>query len=324
MVTPQYTSLEEKQRVFAKRYCIITTPSEFKNWYEEHKIRKDVKHIFRGIKEASYKNFTSAQRYYFQHDYKNCSPKELIAAQINALRLNRQQLLQRYCYSFGIPCSDLFLLSFAQHHGGISPLLDFSRAVNTALFFMTHHVEFPNYGEGTYEKEHILNYMSMYYILRDSPMTPNICEIYGKMIRKYKNEIQINEKTTAQYWQKKINAEGKKLSAYQNLSSQFAGVPIVVEESKVVFWVDGYEFVGKINDCNLNLAAQQGCFVYHDEGILPLENELCCVDIHKSLVPFIREEILQEFFTEQTMFPNADVLVANALKEASAQVFKLI
>lgn len=322
MLTPQYTSLEEKQKVFDKRYCVITTVSEFEDWYEEHKIRKDVKHIFRGVKEASYKNYTSAQRYYFQHDYKDCSLKDLVAAQITALRLNRQQLFQRYCYSFGVPCSDLFLLSFAQHHGGISPLLDFSPIVNTALFFMTHHAQFPNCGVGTSETEHISNYMSIYFLPRHSQNIPSISALFATLIKPYKSHIQITKNTPYTYWKKKIDEEGATSFSYENLNNQWPTIPIIIDESETWLNIDGNKYIGKVHESNLHLIAQQGCFVFHNNGVFPLEDDLYCVDIHKSLVPYIQKEILQEFFTEQTMFPNSDVLVANALEEASAQVIK--
>ena len=219
MKIPNYISLEEKCNVFKNRYRVITTTTDFLQWHEEHKIRRDYHHIFRGVKDASFKNYTSAQRYYFRSDLRESSPQDLVQEQLNTLRKSNGELLARYCDNFGIPCSDLFLLSFAQHYGGISPLLDFSPVEKTALFFMTWGTETPLLGEGSSNAEDLKNYMSIYYLPKRPKSIPNIASMLSSTIDVMRPIITITEETPFSYWQKMIDNDSLKLLNSVSLSS---------------------------------------------------------------------------------------------------------
>lgn len=166
MKLEQYVSIAEKEGTFRhhvenRHYEIIVTPNDFDNWYAEMIQLKD--RIYRGVNEAKYKNFTSVQRLFITHELLNYNIEDVIIEQINNLRSANNHLLEKYCAALGIPCSDLFIMSMAQHHkGSISPLLDFSTDVNTALYFMQKGAEFVANGVGIGDGNSVENYMSIY------------------------------------------------------------------------------------------------------------------------------------------------------------------
>ena len=79
---------------------------------------------------------------------------------------------------------------------------------------------------------------------------------------------------------------------------------------------------------NLNITAQKGCFVYHNKDIQPFEEELYCVDIHKSLVPFVKKNYLtvnaqndiKDTISTHTIYPDAEDVVEEALNDALSQL----
>ena len=136
-----YQSIQEKEKIFFERYTRISTQEQLDSWLVKMSMRK---YIFRGLKEAKYKNLSSAQRYYMEHNLAELKVTigDLIEKQIEVLGGRNKKgvlrnLLKRYYQSLGVMPNDFLYLSFAQHYGGVSPLIDFTRNYKKAFFFMT-------------------------------------------------------------------------------------------------------------------------------------------------------------------------------------------
>lgn len=99
---PEYASLEEKQQFFAKgtveQPWVVNTPEEFDKLYG-FLVQKYVEDIetgrncifYRGINEAKYQTFTSAQRHWLWNDWEDSSKKgfvEYIATELWHVRKN--------------------------------------------------------------------------------------------------------------------------------------------------------------------------------------------------------------------------------------------
>ena len=65
MKLEQYTSLEEKEKIFRGKYKRINSANEFDKWFSGNHGK-----YFRGINEATYKNYTSAQRLFITNNLK--------------------------------------------------------------------------------------------------------------------------------------------------------------------------------------------------------------------------------------------------------------
>lgn len=280
MKLPQYKSINDKEISFPDRYRRIDNVQTLNSWLEEISeatAKSEEKalgeYIFRGIKEAKYKNYTSAQRKYIVHDLvrSNATLADFIKMQIEALKGTEtgsgveektgvyRNLLPRYYKSLGVEDNDFLYLSFSQHYGGISPLIDFSRNIKKAFHFMTDGVKFQDEGG-----DDIDNYSSIYYL----------------KVETFKQHISNNENVDFK----------KKLEFSRELSTTM----VIVDKALYVEEKDGR--INVISFSNPNIVLQEGCFVYYynaEDEFEPLEKELYCVDIHKSLAPHIQSEIMK-------------------------------
>lgn len=333
MKIPEYISLEEKgydlnvttpiQR-FDNYQCIVDVDS-FDKWYRTHKGTSNI--FFRGVKEAKYKNFTSAQRLYYKNDYLSVGPYDLVKAHIEEMRKVRNGILPAYCESMNMPCTDLFLLSCSQHHkNGISPLLDFTSNLNTALFFMCNDAQTPIGGSGVNHSMDINNFVSLYTTnpLNGYVSLQSLCNALIKAI---------TQEAAQQLSDKEIDLSNllKHKKAQRELADIFNGCvvkfftyssiravlyetydykPILIENRPLKIKLNDYEVNTKLIISNLNIVAQQGCFLYHDYGIAPLEKGITCVDIHKSLIPYIVNKYLKaNNINKYSLFPTEDNIV---------------
>ena len=259
MEITNYKSLEEKRAVFSNRYKVINTLSDFISWYDVIINEKKQKKMFRGQHEAKFKNYTSAQRRYMSNDLatSGVSLKTLIQTQIDKLAGLKpkykggvhKNLLRRYYDSLGVIPNDLLFLSFAQHYYGISPLLDFTRNLNVAFYFMTADAAFPSNGGNDID-----NYVSVYYL----PVEGYKQEITGKIDKE--NIIDI--------------------FSFDKMSESS---PMIITDKKITIRKNKTEINYFVSFSNLNIITQEGGFVFYfnkdkSKELLPLEQELYCVD----------------------------------------------
>lgn len=174
MKLEQYSSLHEKALIFKNKYKKIDSCEAFDRWFSGNHGK-----YFRGIKEAKYKNYTSAQRLFITHDLHihNVSVIDLVKEQVKSLRIVRGGLLNSYYSSLlYFEPSDLLLLSYAQHQKkGIAPLLDFTLDRRVALFFMSDGCDFSSCGSSAMDNDSaslsIENYSSLYYLTGRNKLT---------------------------------------------------------------------------------------------------------------------------------------------------------
>ena len=106
-------------------YSKIETLPDFQNFVASIG-SKD--YLFRGLNDASFKQYSSIQRFWNQYDL-----EQHFAPFVNASIQKAAPIFQHY---FGInPHSELTILSFLQHYGYPTPLLDFTTSLDIALFF---------------------------------------------------------------------------------------------------------------------------------------------------------------------------------------------
>lgn len=336
MKLAQYTSIAEKESVFRNKerhmlYDRIVSPNDFDNWYAEMLQIKD--RIYRGVNEASYKNYTSAQRLYFIRELLNYDIVDVISEQIDNLRSANNHLMEKYCDALGIPCSDLFIMSMAQHHkDSISPLIDFSTDVNTALYFMQKGAKFPDYGIGIGGGNDIENYMSIYTVpisyfksVEDDLafrtwILDGLCNTDVVTIDKSHSQTTIDlidrERQYESLILEEINNYILEEFSLENLVNSTTNyfIPLKAE-------IPHKNISIKLTSCNLNMVAQDGCFIFHNKGIDPLEENLSCVDIHKSLIPYIvKKYLLPNSKTDEAMFPVVDQITSASLFDALANL----
>ena len=274
-----YKSLSEKEKIFKSNgYSKIDTVAEFDRWYESFpKIDK----IYRGVNEAKFKIYTSAQRSYITNDLQTSGKmvENIIEEELNQIKTVDDNLLKKYFDLLGVVDYDLIYLSFLQHYSGISPLIDFSVDIDKSLFFMQDGLFFSKSGD-----EEISNYASLYYM--ESKDESNI-DVPNDM-----TESIIREKTT-----------------FSTMSLETE--PIIIQSQKYNFGNKS-----KLSLANLNLVAQEGRFVFYCNDIKPLEEGIYCVDIHKSLAPYIKGKLEGKGITKESIYPQEESIAKKALQRA--------
>ena len=282
MELEQYRNLNEKATFFSEYRC-INEIAEFDSW--ERSFNKEGL-VFRGVNEAKFKIYTSAQRKYIEKDIEQTGMdvESFIASELERIKIANNGVLSGYFSSLNIDNSDLLYLSFLQHYGGFSPLLDVTTDFDTALFFMLDRAT----DSDVFDEYQIESYASLYYrsmeISRDRDKTgvtsPNVV---------------------------------KDLS-YENLRDY--RVPIDVG---ALCYKIGDERVSLVN---LNIIAQHGRFIFYCNGTCPLENYFSCVNIRKSLIPSIRKRLKNKGVLKKTIYPNEKSLCKQATKAVLASLYR--
>ena len=292
MKLPEYCSFEAKKEFFSN-YERINTIDDFKN--KVLILKEDEKIIYRGMPEAKWQLFTSAQREYLCEDYKTLGIEYSNFIQSILSNIKESTIITKYLQNIKLSPNDIFYLSLLQHHGAPSPLLDFTKNSETALYFATKdnsRAEKCNNG--------IENYFSLYFFSKDSviyreynlPQASNeayekASEIYG--INKYRIDNSINWKDL------------------RDLSIA------VLDDNESLRYKNGY-----FTWANLNIIAQEGCFILYNNKEIPIEQYLKkdiihCFDIHKSLIETIRTHYCKK--TKEDLFPTMDRECAEAYNQ---------
>lgn len=315
-----YKTLEEKKEVFKKdEYFIIDTSEAFDKWYKwvstkqneaskkvndinfetqfEDTIYNHYPFIFRGIGDAKYKIFSSAQRDWNLNDMsqwagksyleyvndivKKAASSPLLAKVFNYYKLRHNQV-------------DFPTLSILQHYGAPTPLIDFTYSLDVALYFAT------EFCQHSFSNNIIDQYFSVNMIDRS---------IQGR------NEF--------------LNLLEFSSGAYSNLSTFYP----LQESSNTIFYITDFEnnysrrSSKSFNDqrpltilFNQRIIPQEGLFVFNpspkralEEGFgRPLEGsnlhlkKMLCVNIKKDLSDYIRRKINLSDIDKLYIYPQLD------------------
>lgn len=337
MTLETYGSLEEKEEFFGNEenmvyYKRVDTSKKLKEALkkiEETRARwaTNLVLVIRGVSEAKYKLYTSAQREWMTNEWwlQRITFPEFVGRLLDHIKTD---FIEKYFQSMNIAINDLLLLSFLQHYGAPSPLLDFTTDPKVALFFALEHMQGSSSG-----CQGIENYFSIYIILMDKVKSLDV------MIKK-KIDKAVSRKTEKEKLPKKTLIVATKearerylhwLDWFRNSRTSSSGLcdktilfltnPLNIERPSIVlpnlYW------------SNPNIIAQKGCFLLNTHEKQPLEERLLeekekrilknaalfCFDIHKSLAPYIREEYLKPKITKETIYPDFNT-IANGAYEA--------
>lgn len=169
----EYKTLDEKRPFFRNgesESFIINTIEELDRWFENVKaLENDISSndatalIYRGVKEAKHKLYTSAQRLWILENLNQWGKYGFLDfVKTMIINANKNVLINKV-FSLYYPNPktnrDFPILSLLQHYGAPTPLMDWSYNQNVAFYFATERLD-----SFTYEKDKIDNYFSIYRI----------------------------------------------------------------------------------------------------------------------------------------------------------------
>lgn len=323
MKLPEYTSLKEK-----KSYYISNTIEDIDDFNYIWNNLSDFLGfnandicLYRGMHEARYKLFTSAQREWITNEYNKSGIDFCYFIQSIIDNIRSNEILSNYYKSLGVSQNDLLYLSLLQHYGAPAPLLDFTYNKNVALYFALEDIK------NTPSNSDIDDYVSIYIIKK-----PNSGDSFVDIV----NMLKVSLKTGIDHYKEAVkNHPGYNIDA-----------SILEDVNKYTSWINdetgknnladlscgfldnpfhaGFLRMYNTNETlywsNMNIIAQEGCFAFYTESEKPLEQyfnedknlpQIVCLNIHKSLADYIRESYLLEY-TEEKLFPAPELLCKKA------------
>ena len=299
-----YQSQKEKGAFFKFGQVLIDNDKDY--YYYTSLIAEQYKtgdFVFRGVPEAKYKLFNSAQRVWRdiadEGSLKNEDAYDaFIVDLMTECRKWNIETIPNFLNTYGISKKNsIAYLSFMQHYGIPTPLMDFTRNPYKALFFATE-------GANASSKSEVVldNYISLYFTYQNNTAYESFAAVFSK-----------NSKTSA---------EGE--FDYADITKN--GIVLASERTK--------EF--KIIN-NIRIANQEGLFFYNNSPFKPIEvlykefadlslekfgrrkfDELLmhetfcgCLNIHKKYTPHIQHTLKKMNITKEFVYPNVDDLLGH-------------
>lgn len=274
---------------------------------------KNNRYVFRGVNEAQYMIFSSAQ-VRTGASLKQQSYIEIISDAIRKVRSS--DVLMGYIHKNSQDETDFQILALLQHYGCGTPIIDFSTNIDSALFFATDRQGkvIQNY---TKEDESIDAFISIYYFDKCDPNHSSVQEFSAR-----DSEI-VNELDAELI--KKFGCQYKGIS--EETMNSFEKLPfeeLAQLSSGGLFTVLGHSngiIRYKVGDKNIEyditnerIKAQDGLFLFNGLSDVPYEKAACnwysgirnyCADIHKSLEGELVDYLKKKGGTRYSIYPQS-------------------
>jgi len=305
----------ELKEVFSKFYQ-DATPEQLQDIFSSKGFDNGL--LFRGVSEAKYMIFSSAQRYWLEKEYnsKKLAYVDFVDGLIKQIRANK--LLHDYYAALGIPHNDLLYMSLLQHYGECSPLIDVSYGIKEALYFA---FSSRNNDEPINEIDHYCSiyvfdtFANQFWGYLDNVLQ-NGQENAAKMLEDARyplSFIDMSNTDSADLYTRWINPynNGRGLHdwglALVKLPTAKGAITPTTRIGQKICWT------------NLNLLAQQGGFFLYTQSQIPLEeyifyqkelHNIVCYNINKDLKNYVLQKIN---LTEADIYPKMKDIVNNEI-----------
>ncbi len=302
-----YASLEEKSASFSDtpevaQYYVIDHAYQFRDWYSSMKdiaANDQFGRFFRGVGEARYKLYNSAQRFWITNNLMQLESltvplpyHSMIQNMVDEAK--QQELFKRVFDYYGLTDdqTDFPILSILQHYGAPTPLMDWTYNIDVALFFAVEKARH-------FEKEQsIEGYVSIYQVVKDEN---------SQFIRA---NLQIVSENV--------------FPSITHLSANFPDNIYYISDFEVK---DQRQIKPLTTYYNLNIMPQHGLFIFNPHEVSPLEKvaeekypaaKIICYNINKDLAELIRLTINKEKINDAFIYPElkkyAGSILSNYLK----------
>lgn len=337
MKLKEYSSFDDKSSRFGNQ-VMIDSSSDFDNWFNRHISEGETSFIYRGVSEAKFKIYSSAQRYWITQELSKSGKSftDFVDSLIQELKAANNGLLPQYFKSFNIPANDFLYLSFLQHYQAPSTLIDFSYNLRKAVFFCFDNMTFVP------SSRKIDNYCSLYIldpvrkgIYNDIISLPDFIENSIERVDEMLGDIK-SKSPELVISTDDFKEEIKKLPYPKYAQTQLLYVP-GSSKSPIYFTMRSIPyFISGFIISNLNIVAQEGAFIFYGDSKHPLEDfyqapnpvqetfrllPIECVNIHKSLKDYIESRyLISNNITHASMYPQEEQLASNCFTEFKKKI----
>lgn len=310
-----YQNFQEKEHFFVRR--TINTSDELNNWRDLY--RNNPYKWYRTLSESKYKIYTSVQRSWItndaicqgiRHNFAIISFNDYVFKLLDLIKNDLN--IQHYFARQHIEVNDALLFALLQHYGYPSPFLDFTYDLDTTLFFCIPgggNLLLPRFNPNNT----IDDYFSVYVI--DGQIDWFQCSM-----QRIETNGAANIERLLPDFEGRVDAT-KVQNQIRTLDYQtFNELPFVMVDGSLMgvqqIQIPSLDFTTNYHIENPRLDAQMGLFLCN-----PSENQVMeevvyntthdvlieCFDIHKSLRPYIIDNILTpNRMTRETMYMEND------------------
>lgn len=305
----EYSSLMEKMNAFGG-YQNFESSTQFLYFvkHELPEILDGKKAVFRGMTQAKYRLFNKAQRAYQANKSANVKDEKTfhrsIEKMIDNARTVNNSVLSNFFKTAGLKDNDVAVLSFLQHYGAPTPLMDWTTDLYTSLYFALssssdEQLEAYQNGPATYE---IDDYFSFYLLIED-----HILDMVSSF-----SQLSISSKSAVKY-------KTLKKKKFQYINERFKG---------------GKPIFSLVN--NLHITNQKGLFIYNNSSHMPLEEvfllhwtmhflgnmskglttprtPMMCINFHKSIGHRLRKVLSEMGINDETIYSKPEVIAKKAV-----------
>lgn len=304
-----YNSIEDKNRFLQQ--CQIITSEELWAFVGHCKENKNL--VFRGVNEAKYMGFSSAQ----VRTKASLSQNAYVAMISEAIQSVRgSEKIMNYIRSCSKDESDFQILALLQHYGCGTPVIDYSTDIDKALFFATDRQENP-IQTASKEDNSINAFISIYYFDKRDSDHASLQEIHSRESAKLNY---LDEEARREYGALYKGVSDETKNSFKQLPfKEFAELT-----GGGLFSVSGhsdgiikFDIVGEQVEYNIDnerIDAQDGLFMFNALSQTPYEeaaynwysaikDKNYCVNIHKSLEGEIKSYLEKRCVTCKTIYP---------------------
>ena len=332
----EYETLLQKELFFEQ--VNIETEKDFDSIFEEHIDSKDI--LYRGTSEAKWRLYSSLQRYWINEKIykKGIDYKSFVEKLAENAKKQQGNVLEKYFKKNGInPNNDIAILSFLQHHGCPTPLVDWSSSFVNSLYFATENIKMKKDDIREIDK-----YFSVYYIEEkdlNSTSLVNVVEMgISEMQKHVRNNVIKNGESEgiSKIEMDKFFSEERLKLATKMIHQNSLIEHLTKTERMMEFPLTYFSDINEENDVqfslnnSMNIVNQQGVFVWNSHPYKPIElvgNEQYnknknaiyrfskCYNINKNLAPYIIEKISKLGIIKDYIYPDPNLIASNCFKE---------
>ena len=304
----QYNSIDEKKKYF--QTFEIYSSNEL--WDFVDCCREQANLVFRGINEAKYMLYSSAQ----VRTNASLNQQEFECIISNAIsKVRDNTVLMGLLRERSKDETDFQILSLLQHYGCGTPIIDFTTNIDAALFFATDRQDKP-VQTAAVDNRRIDDYISVYFFNKKDP---NHCSVQSFSEQGAKQATDLDAELRQEYGDRYMGISVDTMDSIDRLPYK-----ILSEELPLggLFAVEGhscgqynYSICGRDIYYDINnerLYAQDGLFLFNGLSNKPYEEAAknwCsgirnyCVDIHKSLESEIKKYLENKGISSCTIYP---------------------
>lgn len=324
----EYDHLLQKHNFFSQ--IQIDSESDFDRIYDS--LKKSPNHLFRGQAEAKWRLYSSLQRNWVHGDFSNkgINFQTFLQNMLNEGVKDYSHEIERILgVSNADTINDLSVMGFLQHHGCPTPLLDWTYNFKVALFFAIDGISAAS------SKREIENYLSVYHIEEEYFKGGSVRSVIENSLDRLnplmKDRLmrQICGRDIERYNRMKVKFEDSLLFD----PSRYYGSGMIKHLVQLPHMINtGYGYYSDADPSsgiifsmsnNPNIKNQEGVFTFNASPHFPLEMQayeyskedygqedntnfkFCdCININKSLVPYIREKLNNDGVTQPYIYPS--------------------